>query len=165
MKSIKEIAAELETTPQNIYLRLKQNNIPLKDLKGKKQGRTTLYDEEAEQTIKGIFQTTSKEPDNETIETIEIIEKLKKELEEEKKAAITAREELAAAQEEITRLRDVERQLIKQVSDMIETEKARLMIEAAQANRLPATSSAEKPGLMKRFIGLLKGNKGQQEQK
>ena len=149
MKSIKEIAAELETTPQNIYLRLKQNNIPLKDLKGKKQGRTTLYDEEAEQTIKGIFQTTSKEPDNETIETIEIIEKLKKELEEEKKAAITAREELAAAQEEITRLRDVERQLIKQVSDMIETEKEK---KSGTISTLPQ-AEAQRP---KRPIALTK---------
>lgn len=153
MKSIKEIAIELETTPQNIYLRLKQNNVSLKDLKGKKQGRTTLYDEEAERTIKEIFQETSKGQDNETIETIE---KLKKELEEEKRVAINVREELAAAQEEITRLRDIERQLMTQISGLIDAQKALSVVAAS--NRLQATTE-EKQSLFSKIRGLLKGNK------
>lgn len=153
MKSIKEIAVELETTPQNIYLRLKQNNVSLKDLKGKKQGRTTLYDEEAERTIKEIFQETSKEKDNETIETIE---KLKKELEEEKRVAINVREELAAAQEEITRLRDIERQLMTQISGLIDAQKALSVVAAS--NRLQAKTE-EKQSLFSKIRGLLKGNK------
>lgn len=166
MKSIKQIAIELETTPQNVYLRLKQNNIPLSELRGKKQGRTTVFDEAAEARIKEIFQDTSKQPDNKETrykEAIETIERLKKDLEEEQKATAAAREELAAAQEEITRLQGVERQLMGQVSNLIETEKARLMIEAAKTSRIPSATNGDKPGLMKRFIGLLRGNKGEQE--
>lgn len=167
MKSIKQIAIELETTPQNVYLRLKQNNIPLSELKGKKQGRTTVFDEAAEARIKEIFQDTSKQPDNKETrykEAIETIERLKKNLEEEQKATAAAREELAAAQEEIIRLQGIEQQLMGQVSKLIETEKARLMLEATKTGRLPAAMNGDKPGLMKRFIGLLRGNKGQQEQ-
>lgn len=153
MKSIKEIAAELETTPQNIYLHLKQNNIPLKDLRGKKQGRTMLYDEEAEERIKGLFQSTSQKQDNKeqkTIEANETIERLKKDLEEKNKEVEAVREELAAAQVEITRLKEIEAQLIAQIRDMTETEKARLLLQAAATNRIQDASN--KPGLLSRFL-------------
>ena len=88
---------------------------------------------------------------------------MKKDLEEEQKATAATREELAAAQAEIIRLQGIEQQLMGQVSKLIETEKARLMFEATKMGRLPAAMNGDKPGLMKRFIGLLRGNKGEQE--
>ena len=67
-----------------------------------------------------------------------------------------AREAAAAAQEEITRLRENERQLMAQISGLIDAHTALSVVAAT--NRLQATSE-EKKGFFTRIRGLLKGNK------
>ena len=61
MKTIKQIADELNTTPQNIYNHLKRNNISRASLKHKKQGKQVFYDEDAETLIKSLIQEPVKQ--------------------------------------------------------------------------------------------------------
>lgn len=155
MKTIKQIAVELNTTPQNIYNHLKQNNISRASLTSKKQGKQVFYDEDAERTIKSLFQEPIKRDkrNNENNEAFETLNAENKRLNDELREA---REAAAAAQEEITRLRENERQLMAQISGLIDAQKALSVVAAT--NRLQATSE-EKKGFFTRIRGLLKGNK------
>lgn len=155
MKTIKQIADELNTTPQNIYNHLKRNNVSRASLKHKKQGKQVFYDEDAETLIKSLIQEPVKQDkqNNENDETFETLNAENKRLKDE---LMEAREAEAAAQEEITRLRENERQLMAQISGLIDAQKALSVVAAT--NRLQATSE-EKKGFFTRIRGLLKGNK------
>lgn len=155
MKSIKQIADELKTTPQNIYNHLKRNNISRESLRPKKQGKQVFYDEDAEKIIKSLIQEPVKQ-DKQNNENNEMIEALNAENKRLNDELIAAREAEAAAQEEITRLRENERQLMAQISGLIDAQKALSVVAAT--NRLQATSE-EKKGFFTRIRGLLKGNK------
>lgn len=155
MKSIKQIADELKTTPQNIYNHLKRNNVSRESLRPKKQGKQVFYDEDAEKIIKSLIQEPVKQ-DKQNNENNEMIEALNTENKRLNDELIAAREAEAAAQEEITRLRENERQLMAQISGLIDAQKALSVVAAT--NRLQATSE-EKKGFFTRIRGLLKGNK------
>lgn len=158
MKTIKQIADELNTTPQNIYNHLKRNNISRASLKHKKQGKQVFYDADAETIIKGMFETPVNENNenkgnNETFETLNAeIKRLKGELEAVKEAE-------AAAQGEITRLRGVEEELRHQITGLIDAEKNRTELakfEAAKMIAAPASGELP-PTLRQRLRYLFKG--------
>lgn len=155
MKTIKQIADELNTTPQNIYNHLKRNNISRASLKHKKQGKQVFYDADAETIIKDLLEKPVNEEkgNNENNETFEMLNAEIKRLKGELENAIKSE---AAAQEEITRLRENERQLMTQVSSLIDAQKALSVVAAT--NRLQAAPE-EKKGIFTRIRGLLKGNK------
>lgn len=155
MKTIKQIADELNTTPQNIYNHLKRNNISRASLNPKKQGKQVFYDEDAETTIKELLEKPVNEnnENNKNNETFELLNDENKRLKDELEAARRAE---AAAQEEITRLRENERQLMAQISGLIDAQKALSVVAAT--NRLQATTE-EKKGFFSKIRGLLKGSK------
>lgn len=161
MKTIKQIADELNTTPQNVYTQLKRKNISLKGLKGKKQGKQVFYDEDAERTIKQTFNERVKR-DNENNESISAFETLNETLNAEIKRLndelTAAREAEAAAQEEIARLRQVEEELRHQVSSLIEAERNRTELAKFEAaKKIAAPAEEQQLTLSQRLKYLFKG--------
>lgn len=154
MKTIKQIADELNTTPQNIYNHLKRNNISRTSLKHKKQGKQVFYDEDAETIIKGMFETPVNENNknkgnNETFETLNAeIKRLKGELE-------AVREAEEAAQGEITRLRGVEEELRHQITGLIDAEKNRTELAKFEAAKMIAAPAGEQPATLKQRLRYL----------
>ena len=161
MKTIKQIADELNTTPQNIYNHLKRNNVSRASLKHKKQGKQVFYDEDAETLIKSLIQEPVKQDkqNNENDETFETLNAENKRLNDELKEA---REAAAAAQEEITRLRQVEEELRHQITGLIDAERNRTELakfEAAKKANLLQAPAGETVGFFQRVKFLFKGNK------
>lgn len=151
MKSIKQIADELNTTPQNIYTYLKRNNISRDSLKPKKQGKSVLYDDDAERIIKELIQRPVKQENgnNENNEMFEALNAENKSLNIENKRL---NDELLEAKEEIARLRQIEEELRHQVSSLIDTNKGLMIL---QTQRLVAPEN-KRTGLFERFRLLLK---------
>ena len=161
MKSIKQIADELITTPQNIYNHLKRNNISRESLRPKKQGKQVFYDEDAEKIIKSLIQEPVKQ-DKQNKENDEAFEALNAENERLKRELMEAREAEAAAQEEIVRLRQVEEELRHQITGLIDAEKNRTELakfEAAKNANLLQAPAGETIGFFQRVKLLFKGNK------
>ena len=159
MKTIKQIADELNTTPQNIYNHLKRNNISRASLNYKKQGKQVFYDEDAETIIKGMFETpvnrdNENKGNNETFETLNAeIERLKGELE-------AVREAEAAAQEEIARLRQLEEEHRHQITGLIDAEKNRTELAKFEAAKMLAApveepTQSEQPATLKQRLRYL----------
>ena len=158
MKTIKQIAVELNTTPQNIYNHLKRNNISRTLLTSKKQGKQVFYDEEAERTIKGLFQEPVKQEkqNNGNDELFEALNAENKRLKEELERTKQAEEEARA---EVARLRIVEEELRHQVSGLIDTNRGLTIL---QTKRI-AEAADERVGLVGRIRLLLKGKKNNDE--
>ena len=157
MKTIKQIADELNTTPQNIYNHLKRNNISRASLKHKKQGKQVFYDEDAETLIKSLIQEPVKQDkqNNENDEAFETLNAENRRLNDE---LTEAREAAAAAQEEIARLRQVEEELRHQVSSLIEAERNRTELAKFEAAKMIAAPAGEQPAtLRQRLRYLFKG--------
>ena len=158
MKTIKQIAVELNTTPQNIYNHLKRNNISRTLLTSKKQGKQVFYDEDAERTIKGLFQEPVKQEkqNNGNDELFEALNAENKRLKEELERTKQAEEEARA---EVARLRIVEEELRHQVSGLIDTNRGLTIL---QTKRI-AEAADERVGLVGRIRMLLKGKKNNDE--
>lgn len=154
MKTIAQIAEELNTSPSNIYAKLKNSKISLKQFEFKYQGKSKVYSEEAEAAIKKLFE--NKEESNETNENPMNSNDSMNSKNPSKEEYESLKRELEEAQGEIARLRENERQLMAQVSGLIDAQKALSVVAAA--NRLQA-APAERKGIFSRFRGLLKGNK------
>lgn len=159
MKTIKQIAVELNTTPQNIYNHLKRNNISRASLTSKKQGKQVFYDEDAERIIKSLFQEPVKQ-DKQNNGNDEAFEALNVENERLKRELMEARETEAAAQEEIARLRQVEEELRHQITGLIDAEKNRTELAKFEAAKMLAApveepTQSEQPATLKQRLRYL----------
>lgn len=152
MKTIQQIAEELGVSKATVYNRLKVSQIRLADLTSKKVKNKRLFDDEAEQIIKGLFvQPLSN--DSELSKQFSQSNELVKELDK-------AREQLNAANEEIARLRTIEEQLHKQITDLIETQKAdKMLLLQQQANIQLLEAPRPREGLIARVKHFIVGDK------
>ena len=155
MKTIQQIAEEIGVSKATVYNRLKSSNISLTDLPGRKIKNKRLFDEEAEAIIKGLFvQDASNSPDfSKQSNTVEQSNDLVKELDK-------TREELKNAQAEIERLRGIEEQLHKQITDLIETQKADKMLLLQQQTNIKLLEAPKtKEGILTKAKHFLFGEK------
>lgn len=155
MKTIQQIAEELGVSKATVYNRLKVSQIRLTDLTGKKVKNKRLFDDEAEQIIKGLFvQPLSNDSElskqsKSSLDSNELVKELDK-----------AREQLNAANEEIARLRTIEEQLHKQITDLIETQKAdKMLLLQQQANIQLLEAPRPREGLIARVKHFIVGDK------
>lgn len=146
MKTIQQIADELNISKATLYNRVKAYQISLNDLTSKKIKNKRLFDEESEQIIKNLFVKDLSNSDelSKQSNTVRQLNELTRELDK-------TRDELQAANEEINRLRTIEEQLHKQLTDLIETQKAdKMLLLQQQANIKMLEAPHPREGLIKR---------------
>lgn len=150
MKTIQQIAEELNVSKATVYNRLKVSQISLTDLTGKKVKNKRLFDEEAETIIKGLFVKDLSNND-ELSKQSKQYDELVKQLEE-------ARANLTVARAEIERLHTVEEQQQKQIADLIDIQKADKMLLLQQQASIKMLE-APRPGLLTRVKRFMFGDK------
>lgn len=128
MKTIQQIAEGIGVSKATVYNRLKACQIRLTDLTGKKEKNKRLFDEKAEAIIKGLFEkdlSNNDEPSRQSKQSDELVKELER-----------TRADLAEAQAEILRLRELEELQQKQIADLIEIQKADKMLLLQQQSSI-----------------------------
>lgn len=159
MKTIQQIADEIGVKRQTVYNKAAKAGVVIDTLTHQKQGKKTVYDEEAERILKGLFtdkpviDDTSAASDNDASDKKDVTkdrnDKSKSELDVMKERVAALTKELEAAhnkidesQMEIERLRAAEEELRHTVASQAETirmkeKKELLLLEAPMRAAIP----------------------------
>lgn len=163
MKTIAEIAKELNVSRQAVYARVKEAGVNLNELTKEKRGKQTFFDDESVKVImsacqKGSVKFTPVKNDKKTR-----IEDLTRQAKELTRALEASEKQLLEAKQEIERLKAIEEEQRHTISSQAETIRLKEMREAQQALRLEA-ATPNKPGLFARIIKQLTGDKNKTPQ-
>lgn len=165
MKTIAQIAEELDMSRQNVYLSVKQSGIDIDKLDKQKQGNRTFFSDDSVELImsaclsKKRKNTKSDDVSNDKLTQIRTLEariaSLTKELTEAQDTLTKTLEELTKAHQEIARLQaseEEQRHTIASLSETIrlKTQQETLRLEAKQPGHM---------GLWQRIIKALGGDK------
>lgn len=163
MKTIKQIADSLGTTRQTLYNIVKRKGLSFDELTTEIQGKTRLFDEEAEARIREIFdnkedntcQNNNVVNDNTTTEAdCKRVEELSKSVEELTKELEEARQKVERQEEEISRLNKLVEVQLGTIASLSETVR---MKEAKEHTLLLESPHEEKQGFFKRMAARLRG--------
>lgn len=179
MKTIQQIADEIGVKRQTVYNKAAKAGIVIDTLTHQKQGKKTVYDEEAERVLKGLFTdkpvnddkkdeaVNDKDDSNDVSKHVD--DNLQKELDVMRKRVSSLTKELEAAhskidenQMEIDRLRAAEEELRHTVASQAETIRLKEMkelqlLEAPMKKATPAKEIGFFGRLVQRIRG---GDKG-----
>lgn len=150
MKTIEDIARDLNVSKQTVYERVKLAGVSLESLTRKKQGKSVVYDEESVSVIMSACQVKRVKRGRVKLDRDDT-KKRQEELSSQIEQLTHALEE---ARQEIDRLRAVEEEQRHTISSQAETIRLKEVKEAQAAMRLEA-AQPEKVGIIDRIIRAL----------
>ena len=160
MKTIAQIANELNMSRQNVYLCVKQAGIDLDTLNKTKQGKQVLFSDEAvNQIVSACLESRNRHVKKENVshDSFTKIQTLQDKIDRLTEELSRTQEQLTAAQQEIARLRAIEDEQRHTISSQAEAMRLRmqqdtLRIEAEQPKR-------QRIGFIRRISSMLEGKK------
>lgn len=156
MKSISQIANELNMSRQNVYACVKAAGIDIDTLDRKKQGKQVLFSDDAVEQIVSSCQkncTRHVKKENVSDDSMTKMQALQEKIDDLTEKLSRTQEQLTEAQQEIARLRAIEDEQRHTISSQAEAMRIKLQQDAM---RLEA-AAPEKIGFIARFQRFISG--------